>query len=121
MTSDDQLELDEDALYMRAVDLAMPVHEANLGRPSADVSDEHAVAVAAQICGWCALAAGDAEADWAGAKRHTLDEIRSHALTCEHNPIVKELAQLRARLAELDKQRAAFSASTCEPIREEDR
>lgn len=47
-----------------------------------------------QKCGWCAEANGG---DWSKLTVFTLDEVRAHALVCEHNPLVQQLNEVSHR------------------------
>lgn len=50
-----------------------------------------------QKCGWCVFAAGDTQEAADAATTMTLAEVREHAKTCEHSPLVAEVQQLRSR------------------------
>jgi hypothetical protein len=68
---------------------------------------DHAVAELERIinlphaCGWCIRAAGDTDEARKAAQRFSLDEIRSHTVTCEHNPLVRQLWIARKALEEM--------------------
>lgn len=52
-------------------------------------------------CGWCVHAAGDTQAAADASPTMTLAEVREHAKTCGHSPMVVEVAKLRADIIEL--------------------
>jgi hypothetical protein len=49
-------------------------------------------------CGWCVAAVGDDDAAWQSAEDFDLAGIKAHTLKCPHNPLVKELTELRAEV-----------------------
>lgn len=51
-----------------------------------------AIAKGKHYCGWCEKA-GRSRAD---LPQFTLEEVREHTVACEHNPLVREIATLRA-------------------------
>ena len=56
---------------------------------------------AAYRCGWCHKTAGSTEDAWRSLPEFTLDGIRSHTETCEHNPLVQRCRAAEATLEDL--------------------
>lgn len=52
------------------------------------------------FCGWCERANGDSRL---GLVAMPIDEIREHTVRCQHNPLVQEFAELRLRIADLER------------------
>jgi hypothetical protein len=69
---------------------------------------------ATQVCGWCVHAAGDTQEAWLAADRYTLEDMRRHALVCEHHPLVQLLTTATAHAGELQDR----IDSTCERCQE---
>lgn len=71
-------------------------------------------------CGYCVSAVGGDEAAWDAVEVRTFAAAHAHALSCPHNPLVRELAEARARIAELHDQLAsrAVALSAPDPVHE---
>lgn len=72
-------------------------------------------------CGYCWRAAGSTDEAWRALPSRDPDEAHDHAQTCEHNPLVVEVARLRADLAKsrhaVTSDRAALQRSFIDDLR----
>lgn len=71
-------------------------------------------------CGWCHLAGGQTEEAWHTLPSMSDAEVKAHTMVCEHNPMVRELNELRARVADLEGRvsRSAEDGDTLHLLRE---
>lgn len=61
---------------------------------------ENPKAPVAARCAWCFRAAGGTDEAWRALPVMNMEDSAAHAQVCEHNPLVSELAKLRALLEE---------------------
>lgn len=109
-------------LIVRAMKLADARFPESDRRPYADLTDDEAVAAAVVLladrlaerlvqakapptqhkCGWCWRATGGTPEAWQGLAAFTsIEDARTHAGECEHNPLVQEIRRLKQQCADL--------------------
>jgi len=115
---------DDRPVLMRAIDIAMPIVEADVSDPSIpaallapETSSERVLAHAFMSlmdryhavmdpprfyrCGWCVSAAGGTTEAWRDAERFDDPGIKAHTIACEYNPLVTRIRDLEIALSDL--------------------